>query len=238
MKQYILMIAVCAFLINCTYDRKPKTVHSEHKGSETTELLKDSTLVEIADLPIQIDSTDYLLHPIGEYRVYQSRSKISFGSSDYHTESFSVANHSGYMITGDIHNVKFQHTQADTLYPLTDTFIKITRISFLRDIYNTTKEQYLVYTVIDKDTNKDQKLDHNDVETLFISGIDGKRFTKFTGDLWDLIDWKTVASQNRLYFRSIEDTNHNGEFDKEDQIHYQYVDLSDPKWTVTSYHPI
>jgi hypothetical protein len=54
----------------------------------------------------------------------------------------------------------------------------------------------------------------------------------------ELIDWNLVESKNRLYFRSIEDTNKNGEFDKNDVIHYHFIDLSSKDWKVQDYSPI
>jgi hypothetical protein len=73
---------------------------------------------------------------------------------------------------------------------------------------------------------------------LYISDISGNRFTKLTPDLDELIDWNLIEANNHLYFRSIEDTNRNGKFDKNDVVHYNYVDLNDKKWKVNSYKPI
>jgi len=95
-----------------------------------------------------------------------------------------------------------------------------------------------VYTMADKDTNKDEKIDSNDIKTLYISEIGGDKLTKLTLDFQELIDWNLIESQNRLYFRSIEDTNKNGEFDKKDVVHYNYVNLSDKEWKLTNYNPI
>lgn len=47
-----------------------------------------------------------------------------------------------------------------------------------------------------------------------------------------------IESKNRLYFRTIEDTNQNGQFDKNDVLHYNYIDLASKKWEVKSYKPI
>jgi hypothetical protein len=35
----------------------------------------DSTQVAISDLPIQMEGTDYLIHPVGDLRVYERGSK-------------------------------------------------------------------------------------------------------------------------------------------------------------------
>ncbi len=238
MRNIIILGITLIFLTSCGNDEKPKVIYPENEEIETTELKKDSTLIEIADIPIHIDSTKYLIHPIGEYRMYGSRGKVYFGSSSYASGSFSITNYNRYEITGNLHNLKFQQLDSENLKSLTTKNIRIKSITFLRDIFDNTKKQILIYRVLDKDTNRDNELDDNDVETLYISSIDGSGFEKLTSEFQELIDWKEVAIKNRIYFRSIEDTNKNGEFDKDDKVHYQYVDFNSDKPIVTEYKPI
>lgn len=225
-------------MVSCGNEEKPKVIYPENGNAETTELKKDSTLIEIADIPIHIDSTQYLIHPIGEYEMYGTRGKSYFGSSNYGSGSFSISNYNRYEITGDLHNLKFQKIDSENLTTLTKQNIRIKSITFLRDIFDNTNKQILVYRILDKDSNRDNKLDDNDINTLYISNIDGTNFTKLTAEFQELIDWKVIEIMNRLYFRSIEDTNKNGEFDKEDKVHYQYVDFNLDKLKVTEYQPI
>ena len=53
-----------------------------------------------------------------------------------------------------------------------------------------------------------------------------------------IVDWKIVTQLNRLYFKSISDTNKNGEFDKKDKVNYQYVNLEDETLKVMTYNPM
>jgi hypothetical protein len=69
------------------------------------------------------------------------------------------------------------------------------------------------------DTNKDGKLDTSDIKALYLSKISGEKFTKISSDFQELIDWKLIES-NRLYYRTVEDTNKNGQFDKKDVVIY------------------
>ena len=96
----------------------------------------------------------------------------------------------------------------------------------------------MVYTMFDTDTNRDGKLDSSDIKSLYLSEISGERFTKVSADLEELIDWNLIDSKSRLYFRTVEDTNKNGQFDKNDVVHYNYIDLSNNEWKVSSYEPI
>ena len=238
MKNIIKLITILTLLSSCKNEKKPKVIYQETENVETTELVKDSTLIEIADTPIHIDSTNYLIHPIGEYKMYGSRSKYRFSSSGHGSGSFSIASYNGDRISGNLYNLKFQKMDSEKFTSLTKKNIRIKSVSFLRDIYNNLKKEILIYRITDKDTNMDNKLDHNDVEALFISNIDGTEFKKLTSEFHQLIDWKELKIKNRIYFRSVEDSNKNGEFDNEDQVHYQYVDFNNDKPLVIEYKPI
>ena len=53
-----------------------------------------------------------------------------------------------------------------------------------------------------------------------------------------VVDWKVIPKLKRLYFKSISDTNKNGEFDKNDKVNYQYVSLEGGDLTVIDYNPM
>lgn len=216
----------------------PKVTYEKTSTEEAKPQPIDSSQIEIADLPIQMESTKYLIHPIGDYRVYEGRSKSSYGTSNTDKVSFSISNYNRFEITGFLQNLKFQHIDSTEIRPLTDKKMVIQTASYLNTIFEKTKHQLLVYSVADMDTNKDDKLDVSDIKSLYISDISGKDFTKLSPDMQELIDWNLVESKNRLYFRTIEDTNKNGQFDKNDVILYYYVDLSNKAWKLESYKPV
>jgi hypothetical protein len=49
--------------------------------------------------------------------------------------------------------------------------------------------------MFDADTNRDGKLDSSDIKSLYLSEISGKRFTKVSMDLQELIDWNLIDSK-------------------------------------------
>lgn len=220
-------------IVSCSQESKT-IVHDENLK---TELKKDSSKIEIADLPIKIDSSNYLIHPIGTIVEYGSGlSKMSSYSSRGSYTSYEVSRHNGFSITGTFSNLKFQHIKSNKLKPLTDQIIEITSVTFLESIRKNTGNKFLIYTLRDSDTNKDSKIDFNDVTSLYISNNDGSNFKKLTSKLDQLVNWKVIKEQNRLYFKSISDTNKSGTFDKSDTINYQYVDLTNPKLEVLNYN--
>ena len=59
----------------------------------------------------------------------------------------------------------------------------------------------------------------------YISDISGNGFLKLSDDFQEVLDWNVIDGTSKLYFRTIEDINKNGEFDKNDVVHYFYVNL-------------
>lgn len=93
----IIILVLLVFLTSCGNNENPKVIYAENEMDKNPALKKDSTLVAIADLPIHIDGTDYLIHPIGEYEMYRPRSGY-FSSSSYDSGSFSVSQYNGFEI--------------------------------------------------------------------------------------------------------------------------------------------
>lgn len=223
--------------ISCKEEEKvkPKVNYDTKAKAEKAKPSEVSTLL-VADLPIQMDGTSVLIHPIGEFSVRDSISRVKYSGSE--RESFVVSNYGGYEITGYLSNLKFQEVGSDSLKVLTDKPMMIERVTYLKTLADKTKKQLLVYVLEDMDSNKDGKLDGNDIKDLYISTINGSNFTKLSAEFHELIDWSLVESQNRLYFRTIEDTNKNGAFDKDDKVHYHFVDLLAKELKVEEYQPL
>ncbi|MGG5506948.1 MULTISPECIES: hypothetical protein [unclassified Myroides] len=219
-------------------EEKPKVIYKDEvKKTEQQEIVKEKTEdIRIADLPLVVGSSSYLIHPVGEVRVYASPSK--YGTSKVSQFSYTVSNYVPFEITGYLENLMFQHKDSTTIRPLTTQKIQIQSLVYLNTMAEKIKKNILVYNVFDGDTNRDGRIDSNDIKTLYISRGSGKEFKKLSPYLQELLDWTVVEVQNRLYFRTIEDINKNGAFDKNDNVNYFYLDLTDPTWEVKSYDPL
>lgn len=237
MKNYTFYISLilAVTLVSCKKEEapKPKVIYQDNSKAKT-EVPEDTTQIEIADLPINMDGTNYLIFPIGTVSSDKKGIKSSYDSNTGYT----VSNYGEYQITGYLQNLKFQEIGKDTIYALTDKNVLIETATYLKGIADKTKRQLMVFTLADLDTNKDNKVNNNDIKSLYLSDISGKNFTKMSVDFQELIDWNIIESRNRLYFRAIEDTNKNGAFDKEDSVHYFFVNLLDKEWKALEYKPI
>ena len=236
MKRIITSIVLLTALISCKQEKEtPKVIYEDGKSKvETT--AKDTASFKVADLPILMEGTKYLIHPVGDIRVYDTDSR-AYGSSKTNQVSYAISNYNRFEITGYFDNLNFQHIDSTNVKPLTDKKIQIQTATFLDGIAAKTKKQIIVYTLVDSDTNKDGKINQNDIRSLYLSSTSGENFTKLSENLLELIDWNIIEAQNRLYFRCIEDINKNGAFDKNDKVHYHYVNLLANEWKVEMYTP-
>ena len=234
--KYILLAFVVS-LVSCKKAATPKVIYDESKSASSNANKIDTSSIKIADLPILMEGTKYLIHPVGDIRVYDNFSKV-YGSSKTSQGSYAISNYNRFEITGYFDNLKFQHLDSTNVVALTDMKVQIQTATFLNTIAEKSKSKILVYTLVDADTNKDGKVDQNDIKSLYISNADGTNFTKLSVELQELIDWNIIEAQNRLYFRCIEDINKNGAFDKKDKVHYHFVNLLVEEWKVEEYMPI
>jgi hypothetical protein len=211
-KIHIALFGIALLLLgSCKEDaEKPRVIYdTANKGREITKI--DSTQIEIADLPIQMEGTHYLIHPVGDLSIFEKRTKNTYGSSSVNDLSFTISNVAQYEITGYLQNLKFQKIDSDSITALTDKPALILTATYL---------------------------DTSDIKALYLSKISGEKLTKISTDFQEIIDWNLIESKNRLYFRTVEDTNKNGQFDKKDVVHYNYIDLSGNEWKVVAYKPV
>lgn len=239
-KAVIALFAVVSIVAaGCREDReKPKVRYEAPKDPKAPAGSNDTTDIKVADLPILMEGTKYLIHPVGDIRVYDTNNKIYGSSRTNNSVSYAISNYNQYEITGYFENLKFQHIDSTSMRPLTDKKLQIQTATYLNSMAGRLKKQLLVYTLVDADTNRDGKIDANDIRSLYISDISGNGFKKLSSDMQELIDWNIIETQNRLYFRTIEDINKNGAFDRNDSVHYHFADLSSPEWSVSVYEPV
>ena len=239
-KLSIYIFPILILLVSCKEEsEKPKVIYEDAKAV-VAPVKKDSTQIKIADLPIHMEGTSFLIHPMGEYSMTDGSYKVNSSSSSSYDKdaSFKVSNYSDYEIAGYISNFKFQKIGSDSLHLLTEKPVLIETVTYLKTVSDKAKQQVLVYTLADMDTNNDGKINSNDIKTIYLSDISGNRFTKIAANFQELIDWNLIESNSRLYFRTIEDINKNGAFDKTDKVHYHFVNLQNKDWKVEEYSPI
>lgn len=233
--EYLFVLGFMVF-VSCKREQAEKPKVSYDAVEKENESPKEEENILIADLPLQFDGTNVLIHPVGKYTVSEGLKRYSDDSGT--RNNFSISNGRDEEITGFLTNLKFQQIDSDSLVALTDKPIMIERITYLKAFAEKNKKQFLIYSLADMDSNKDGKLDTNDVMDLYCSDITGQNFKKLSPDFHEIIDWKVVEAQKRIYFRTMEDNNKSGAFDKNDKFHYFYVNLLEEETKAIEYFPL
>jgi len=227
----ILVILLIATALACTNTDKPKVVYEQ--DTTATGLIIDTTAITMANLPIYFDSTEYMLFVVGKSQSYSRGAKAYIGSGSSAEDSFSVGYFDGKSVSGDIDNIKFQHIDSIHIRELTTEQIKIRNFHLVHTTANV-----ILLEVMDKDTNKDQQLTYEDVVSLYIANSNGTTFKKLSINGHQLLDWELATAANRIYFRTIEDVNRNGEFDRKDAFHHYFVSLKTENFEAVEIFPL
>jgi hypothetical protein len=238
MSKYISFLLLLSLLASCKQEKETPKVRYEDASKEKVQPKADTTLIAVADLPIHFEGTNFLIHPIGNLNTSERARAYDASSGSNADQSFTVSNTNDFQITGYLSNLKFQAVNSDSLKVLSDKPIMVETATYLKTFADKNKIQLMVYTLSDSDTNKDGKLDGNDIQSLYLSDTSGNKFTKISPDLNELIDWNSIDSNGKIYFRTIEDSNKNGAFDKNDLVHYHYINLLSNDWESKEYKPV
>lgn len=250
----ILLMLLVLLLASCTERNIRTTVNYD----EVTDSLSvesqfaDTTKIMMASLPLVFDSTDVVLHPSGLIDIDEMKkhsfkelkldvaSSVLSKSRDYKSinRNFYAKFADRNTISGVINNIYFDDLISGQQRLLTENRILITSITYLRSINKKTGKGYLLYTVHDKDTDRDGLLTTNDLESLYISNLDGTEFVRLTKENEALNQIIFVDAANRYYFSSIEDINRDGIFNREDKFHFYYLDFSADGYKLIEYDPI
>lgn len=224
MKKLLPLLFVSLLLTSCI-DKLERPLASASQPKPATEELK-----VVPHLPVHIDSTNYLLHPIG---------KLSERRSGYYSSGTSAGVYrSSDGIDGELTNIKFQQLDSEEMLPLTNEKVIITSVQFLRGIFQNTGKEYLLYEVFDRDSNEDDKLNSKDISSLYISAMNGENFRKLTFDDQNFEEFTIVDEMNRIYFQTRQDTNSDKEFDEKDRPQLFYIDLGAEAPKVIAYDPM
>lgn len=231
MKKTSILLILIAFSYSC-YDAKRKPISIDDENIDSYQLRMDSVIADTtkiitANLPVLIDSArNILVHEIIVTNLSDNDKKPrSFYKSENYSQDY-------------ITNLIFEEIPLKSKKTLTDLSLNIRNYSFQYEIYKKTGKELIFYTVTDNDSNKDKKLDHNDINSLYISNIDGTSFKKMTKNNESFINGKFINSQKKYYFKTVQDSNSDGYLTNEDAEHFYYIDFNEDSYQVKEYFPL
>lgn len=253
-KIFLLAILVTLFTA-CNQERQTNRVIYDETKSDTltmNNVLEDTTKVLVAGMPVCLDSTDVLIHPIGWVSIYKEAygnklidgsvsidypriGKSKMAESNY---SFEVQSNNKDYLYGEMVNLIFEDVPTGTQRILTDKVMIIISAKYLKDVAKKIDKHYMLYSARDKDYNRDGKLDYEDMTAYYMSNLDGTNFTKITQDYHYFDTSELLLKNSKYYFRTLEDVNKDGIFNKKDKYHYYYIDLKKGDFTPIEYFPL
>ena len=232
-------IVLIVLMLSC--EKKPKIDHTIQidTTSVVDDRISDTTKVLVANLPARFDSTDVLIFTVGLVSLEPERRALIKG--DYGSSSsgsnISYAYFSQDNINGNFINLIFKDKNGDER-KLTDKKVIIDDVQFLRHLFKKTGKAYLLYQIYDRDSNGDKELNYNDLKALYIGNLDGTSFTKLSRELHDLHDYNFIKEENRVYFRTLEDRDNDGELTSKDKFHYYFISFVGGTLQVVEYNPL
>ena len=237
MRHLISVILICTLFTACEQQPKINYKNNTDSTSVMESRIKDTTKVLVAELPVKFDSTDVLIFAIrlvdlegrGRYSRFESSSS---SNSDIASSYFNKD-----ILTGNLINLVFRDKNGEER-KLTDRKILIKSVNFLREIFRQTNTGYLLYSIIDRDTNGDRLLNNSDLETLYISRNDGTGFKKISKELHEFYDFSIIYGDNKVYIRTLEDQNKDGLLNNQDKFHYYTIDFMSDTYKINEYNPL
>jgi hypothetical protein len=240
MKHFAYCIAILILSAACNERQKPTFDYNQTQDiADSTRVdndnVNDTTKVLVAELPVKFDSTDVLIFPIGLIQMQERGAISKISSFSYNSTNAS----SGYYantddLQGNLINLIFRNQRGEER-KLTHRQIKIRSIRFLRELSK--KNKYLLYFISDQETNGDKELDQSDIESIYISRIDGTEFKKISQRRHEFYDYTIIKNESKIYFRTLEDKNKDGEFNSQDKFHYYTISFSSTGYSVEEFNP-
>jgi len=228
MKQTFLLV-LCIGLFSACTEKKNISLDDEQANSLSMDsLFEDTTKILNVSLPALIDTTNQIL--VHEIQITGGKGRdISFSSkksADY------------YGAGPGLINLIFEDVKNNKSYLLTNNQLQIPSYEVCNHLKRKIGKAYILFRVIDKDYNNDGVLDGRDIQSLYMSNIDGTSFSKITKDKEILRDGEWMYPLNRYYFRTSEDPDKKGYSGLQDKVHYYYIQFDEQGYQIVEYNPL
>ena len=87
---------------------------------------------------------------------------------------------------------------------------------------------FLLYRIVDKDTNGDRNLTPEDANIGYLSDLSGKNLRQITPNNTQLVNWTVVQSIGSLFAKIIKDSDNDKKFTERDETTWLKVSLDNP----------
>lgn len=185
---------------------------------------------------MDLDSTDYLLIPIGMKTIESMedkglRSKSSGEYAESYAGSYRSYKYNFYSLDfGNCNNIIFYNKQNDETHLLLQKPAIISQFYFpyYDKEYTGDKYYFILLGIREDDTNMDGYINNDDAETVYITDLSGKNMFKITPDHTQLVDWFIDMQTKSILMKVRFDTNKDRKFNYYDEIEILKTSIDSP----------
>ncbi len=228
------VIAVLIMII--LYDKSKKKTHDGFQlvanDSTANEQVRLKQVLVYGDY-IDLDSTDYLLIPLGMETVESDERKGKIKSSEEYLpydESFKNFKYNFYSLNSIYNNIVFYDKRTDSTHLLLQIPAMISQFYFpyYNEEYKGKKYWFLLMGIRENDSDADGYINSMDAETIYISDLSGNNRVQISPDNTQLIDWYVDAETNTILMKIREDSNDDKIFNYSDDIEIIRTSIDSP----------
>lgn len=221
----ILCLFACQEITTNTPSPQAKIDFTQHEIDSVLQQFKFKY-----EQPVIIKNSEQVLIPIST-QLLKSRSKFS-------KDGYKVADFPRYwnML---FYNRKTGDTRllTEDKYRISDFQANIETTHYVDDnvdykqVSGELKEKIL-YTITDTDYNRDNKLDYEDPEQLFVSDIDGTDLKRISPTNEHLSSYNIIPNSNQIILKTLRDANKDGKFDHQDESVWYKTEIVNDNWEI------
>lgn len=205
-------IILSTFLLSCR-----SSVNREDQSTKATAVSQKQTSVKqnivYGDLVIK-EQSDYIMIPVSLSGTGNQR--LLRGSSSYER-------------TNLYSNIIFYCKKDGETHLLLNKKAVIFYFDFLeKKGQGKPPTNFLLYRIVDKDTNGDKKLTPEDASIGYLSDLSGKNLRQITPNNTQLVNWTVVQSIGTLFAKIIRDSDNDKRFTERDETTLLKVSLDNP----------
>lgn len=234
-KNFLIAISILIIVILACGRGKKDEEKEETTEKSKKEKIEDKEEEEIKEKivygnPIILENSDLILIPVNLTETdedFFGRIKKEYFDNDRSFSPYSQT-FSSFSIK-DMHNVIFYNKVTEEVYPL------IEKRELINNFYipqnpskDTVKTNFIIFSTISDDYNKDGKIDKNDGETVFICDIDGKNKKQISDNNITLLKWEMDLKYDIIFLVLKEDTDDDNKFTNADEIKILRTSISNP----------
>ncbi len=239
-KNFLIAISILIIVIlacgRSRKDEEKEEINEKSNKEEIEDKYEEAEEEEIKEKivygnPIVLENYDLILIPLTLTVTDEDFfGRIKKEYFDNNNQSFSPysQNFSRFNLK-DLYNIIFYNKVTEEEYPLIEKRELITNFYLpQKPSKDTVKTNFILFSTINDDYNKDGEIDEKDGETVFICDINGKNKKQVSDNNITLLKWEIDLKYDMLFLVIKEDTDNDKDFTNADEIKVLKTSITNP----------